>query len=146
NPIDNDYASIATVLSYIDNGKVPQTALNDLVGALRNARLPAAAPFLSLLQAITGGRLDVSAADVSRLVDAAIENPNVADPMRAQIFDNYGNYQLLVRRDSQAAVSLTLAAAAQDPGNPLFQISLAKLALTLHRPDKVQESVAAAQR
>ena len=48
--------------------------------------------------------------------------------------------------DNQSAVSLTLAAAAQDPTNPLFQINMTKLALAIGQPTQAAEHIAIAER
>jgi Tfp pilus assembly protein PilF len=47
------------------------------------------------------------------------------------IMNNYGAYQFNVSHDAQAAVSLTLAAAAEEPTNPYFELNLAKIALAM---------------
>lgn len=140
------FSSAALVLSYSDEPQVPPAAIEDLRFRFEHTGIFQIAVFSSVLRAATDGKLALSPTDIESLVKAALDNPSTGNSMRAQILNDYGRYQFVRRNDAQQAVTLTLAAVAQDPSNPLFRINLAKLALALNRVDKAQEAIEAAQR
>ncbi len=80
------------------------------------------------------------------LVTSSLDNPHFLPTMRAMILNDYGHYQFQIAHDNQSAVGLTLAAAAQDPTNPLFQINMTKLALAIGEPQKAAEHIEIAAR
>jgi hypothetical protein len=77
----------------------------------------------------------MSGSQVKRLFQAGMDNPSARPSMRAMMLNNYGRYLFQVEKDAQGAISITLAAASEDQGNPLLQINLANLALALNQPD-----------
>ncbi|WP_449429378.1 hypothetical protein [Rhodanobacter umsongensis] len=126
---------------------VPKSAIADLADRLRNTpNYTQASPFLDMLVTASEQPLSLTAENISSLVDAALANPHFIPSIRAMILNNYGAYRFNVLHDQQAAITLTLAAAAQDPQNPYFQINLTKLALALGQPDKALEHLALAER
>lgn len=126
---------------------VPKSAITDLADRLRNTpNYTQASPFLDMLVAASEQPLSLTAGDISSLVDAALANPHFISSIRAMVLNNYGAYRFNVVHDQQGAIALTLAAAAQDPQNPYFQINLTKLALALGQPDKAAEHLALAER
>ncbi|MFN3920210.1 MAG: hypothetical protein ACK4JF_08015, partial [Methylohalobius sp.] len=139
------FPATALIHTYAGNGPVPTTAVKDLEFRLRNTRLFQLATFLSVLRAVTDGKLALTPDDIEKLVVASLDNPSTTSTMRAQILNDYGRYQFLVRHDAQQAISLTLAAVAQDPENPLFQVNISKLALALDRPDIAAEHLQKAE-
>jgi Tfp pilus assembly protein PilF len=62
------------------------------------------------------------------------------------IMNNFGAYRFNIARDAQGAVSLTLAAAAEEPTNPYFELNLAKLALAMRDLGKARHHLDRAQR
>jgi hypothetical protein len=126
--------------------KVSDEDVEDLARRARNIRLPFINPFLVVLTAATTGELPLTPDQMKLLVYAALDNPAYPPSMRAMILSDYGHYQFQIGHDPQNAVGLTLAAAAQDPGNPLFQINLAKLALALGDLRQAGEHVAIAEK
>lgn len=116
-------------------GPVPGNVLAELAERLRRSPTYVQAnPFLDMLVAASERKVSLTPQDFSMLVDAAFENPHFTAPIRAMILNNYGAYMFNVAHDSQAAIDFTVAAAAQDPLNPYFQINLTKLALALGDP------------
>jgi hypothetical protein len=133
-PTDLYSASSLILIHSRSNGEVPPEELDDLARRAKNILQPQVNPFLVVLTAATQGNLKISPAQMQMLVYSALENKCFPPTMRAMILNDYGHYLLQIAHDNQRAVSLTLAAAAADPKNPLFQINLAKLALALNEP------------
>jgi predicted Zn-dependent protease len=105
-----------------------------------------ASPFLDMLVNASQQKLSLTPADLSKLVEAAMANPHFVNSVRAMILNNYGAYLFNVVHDRQTAISLTLAAATQEPRNPYFQLNLAQMALTLGQRDEASQHLAAAER
>ena len=126
---------------------VPKSVIDDLANRLQNT--PAytqASPFLDMLVAASEEHLSLTPEDMAKLVGAALANSHFTPAIRAMILNNYGAYQFNAVHDQQGAITLTLAAAEQDPKNPYFQINLTKLALALRQTDKAAEHLALAER
>ena len=111
---------------------VLESTLADLVERLRQARsYVQVSPFMDMLVSASQEKLSLSPADIERLVEAALSNSRFPAKVRATILNNYGAYQFNIVHDNQKAVSLTVAAAAEDPRNPYFELSLTRIALAL---------------
>jgi hypothetical protein len=137
---DNLYAAINLLLIQASTGPVTPLAVSDLAERLRsNPAYVQANPFMQLLTSATQRQLSLTPQDFSTLVNAALVNPHFPATVRAAILNDYGAYQLLVVHDNQSAVSVTLAAAAEDPKNPYYEIRLAKLALVLNQRNVARE-------
>lgn len=106
-------------------------AISDLAWRMEHVRMPQINPFLVVMTAATQGSLKLSGAQMQSLVDGTLANPRLNHSMRAMVLNNYGHYLFQVAHDDQSAISLTMAAAAEDPTNPLFEINLTKLAIAL---------------
>lgn len=128
------------------NGQVPAEAIADMARRAREVRLPQINPLLVILTAATDGRLNLTPEQMESLVGAVMENSHYQPTERAMVLSDYGHWQFQVLHHNQTAVSLTLAAAAEDPKNPLFQINLAKLALALGEQGKAAEHIELAQK
>jgi len=119
----------------------------DLARRVRNASSHEQAnAFLDLLVSASEGSVSLDAADVSRLVEAALANPVWPPQTRAMIFNDYGAYLFNVVRDVQGAIRLTLAAAAEEPTNPYFELNLVKIALAVGQTDVARVHLANARR
>ena len=139
------YAKSNLMLILARTETIAPAAITDLADRLRSTpSYVQANPFLDLLNNASTQKLTLTPGDISVLVDAALANPHFPAYVRAMIMNNYGAYQLNVVHDNQSAISLTVAAAAEDPKNPYFQINLAKIALALKQPDKAREYLGAA--
>lgn len=126
------YAASSLLLIKARGGaEVPQASITDLAWRVRHMRQPAINPFLVVMTAAIRGELKISSRQMQQLVDSALGNPALNKSMRAMVLNNYGHYMFQIVHDDQAAVSLTLSAAAQDPTNPLFEINLTRLAIAL---------------
>jgi hypothetical protein len=130
-PNDMFSTTAALRIKAADAHSVPDAAIDDLAARARRIKIPHVNPLLSLLTAASTGSLPLTDAQMSKLVYSALDNPAYPPTMRAMLLSDYGQYKFQIAHDNQAAVTLTLAAAAQDPGNPLFEINLTKLALAL---------------
>ncbi len=125
---------------------MPEATLADLAERLRQARsYVQASSFMDMLVSASQEKLSLSPADIDRLVEAALSNRRFPPKVRATILNNYGAYQFNVVRDSQKAISLTIAAAAEDPGNPYFELSLTRIALALGQADMAKQHLQTAQ-
>jgi hypothetical protein len=129
-----------------DEKRVPDETVDDLARRARTIKIPHINPLLSLLTGATTGTVPLSDEQMGKLVYAALDNPAYSETMRAMLLSDYGQYKFLIAHDGQAAVTLTLAAAAEDPQNPLFEINLVKLALVIGDLEKATEHLAIAQR
>ena len=89
--------------------------------------------------------LSLTAADIDRLVEAALSNRRFPPKVRAMLMNDYGAYQFNIVHDSQKAISLTVAAAAEDPGNAYFEVNLTRIALALGQTDVAVRHLQAAQ-
>jgi len=119
---------------------VPQPEIAELARRLRAApTYTQANPFLDMLIAAANEPLSLAPADIGALVDAALANPHFPPMVRAMILNNYGSYKFNIEHDAQGAISLTAAAATEDPTNPYFPINLAKIALALGQAGKARE-------
>jgi hypothetical protein len=128
-------------------GNVPESVIDDLANRLRHTpNYVQASPFLDMLVNASQQKLSLTPADLSKLVEAAMANPHFVNSVRAMILNNYGAYLFNVVHDRQTAISLTLAAATQEPRNPYFQLNLAQMALTLGQRDEASQHLAAAER
>jgi hypothetical protein len=126
--------------------EVSESDVKDFARRAKTTRVPHVNPFLVVLTAATTGDLPLDAEQMKLLVHSALDNPAFPPSMRAMIFSDYGHYQFQIAHDNQSAVSLTLAAAMEDPGNPLFEINLVKLALALGDPVQAAAHLEAAKR
>ncbi len=143
---DSVYAASNLMLILARTQTIAPIAITDLADRLRNTpSYVQANPFMDLLNNATMLNLKLTPADISTLTQAALANPHFPYYVRAMIMNDYGAYQLSVVHDAQNAISLTLAAAAEDPKNPYFQIRLARIALALGQPSKAHEYLQAAQ-
>lgn len=134
------------ILIQARTGKVPESLIADLADRLqRTPNYVQASPFLDMLVSASQQKLSLTPADLSKLVQAAMANPNFSNSVRAMILNNYGAYLFNVVHDRQGAISLTLAAAAQEPRNPYFQLNLAQMALALGQRDEAARRLAMAE-
>ena len=139
-------AAVALMLIRASAGAVQESAVSDLAGRLRHTRANVQAnPFLDMLVAATQRKLSLTPKDMSVLVEAALANPLFRPQVRAMILNNYGAYQFDVAHDNQSAVSLTMAATAEDPQNPYFEMNLTKIALALGQTDIARQHLEAAK-
>lgn len=118
----------------------------DLARRVRNQKQAQINSFLVVMSAATEGKLSISPAQMELLIISALDNTHFPPTVRAMILNNYGHYQFQVIHNNQAAIALTLAAAEEDPQNPLFQINLTKLALALGENQQAAEHLQAALR
>lgn len=133
------FSAIAHVLTFFDGADpVSEEIASDLEYRLRHMPLFKATPVLRLFDAISEGRISMSPDSVRKLFEASMENPSISSPQRAMMLNNYGRYHFVALGNPQEAVSLTLAAAAEQPHSPLFKINLAKLALALKQPQRAR--------
>lgn len=140
------YPAVSLVLLQASRGGVPEAAIDDLADRLKHTpNYVQANPFLDMLVSASQQKLSLSPSDMSRLVQAALANPHFIYSVRAMILNNYGAYLFNMAHDQQAAISLTAAAAAQDPRNPYFQLNLAKMALALGQPNEAAKHLALAE-
>jgi hypothetical protein len=114
-----------------DDKSVPDATVDDLARRAQTIKIPHINPLLSLLTGASTGAVPLTDEQMGKLVYSALENSAYPPTMRAMLLSDYGQYKFQIAHDNQAAITLTLAAAAQDPGNPLFEINLTKLALAL---------------
>lgn len=110
----------------------------NLTSRIRHTPAVAINPFLVLLTATNEGRVTLGRDQMASLIHAALDNPSFSHSMRAMILNDYGNYMFRIAHDYQAAISLTLAAAAEDPANPLLEVNLTKLAIALGDRNEAQ--------
>lgn len=131
--LDSTYIFGVSSLILIRGGRGMEIGpeLADLASRMRRAKQAQINPFLVVMSAAVERKIKVTPDQMEQLVAAVLDNPRYSATMRAMVLNNYGHYQFQVTHDNQAAVSLTVAAAALDPKNPLFEINLAKLALAL---------------
>ncbi|GAB3793470.1 hypothetical protein GCM10028797_35560 [Dyella agri] len=140
------YPAASLVLLLASRGEVPESVIADLADRLRQTpNYVQANPFLDMLINASQQELSLSPSDMSRLVQAALANPHFIYSVRAMILNNYGAYLFNVAHDQQAAISLTAAAAAEDPRNPYFQLNLAKIALAVGQPNEATRHLALAE-
>lgn len=118
----------------------------DLATRIRSLKQAQINPFLVIMTAATERKLPITSSQMELLIGSALDNPHFPATVRAMILSNYGHYQFQVMHDNQAAITLTLAAAAEDPQNPLFQINLTKLALVLGESQQAAEHLQIADR
>ena len=129
------YASIAHILTFIDQQTlISEGAASDLANRVRTMPMFKATPILRLLDAVAQGRVKMKRHDVERIFEASMDNPSIKSHQKALMLNSYGRYHFQALGDTQGAISLTLAAAAQEPRSPLFQVNLAKLAIALEQP------------
>lgn len=135
--LDRNYVapSAGFISSFSGKGPVPNEAIEDFTRRLREERLLQPNALLALLNNAADRQVQLSPAQIEKIVDGAMSNKSATPPIRAMILNNYGRYQFQVEQDAQSAVSLTLAAAELDPRNPFFQVNLAKLALQVGQPE-----------
>ncbi len=120
------------ILIQASKGGVEQGTIDELAKRIRGlTNYPQANPFLDFLVAASTEKLAVTPAQVSELVDASMGNSHFPPKVRAMILNNYGAYQFNILQDKQQGVSLTLAAAAEDPQNPYFALNVARIAIAL---------------
>src|SRR6185312_13312145 len=134
------------ILIQARTGKVPESLIADLADRLqRTPNYVQASPFLDMLVSASQQKLSLTPTDLSKLVQAAMANPHFISSVRAMILNNYGAYLFNVVHDRQGAISLTLAAAAQEPRNPYFQLNLAQMALALGQRAEAARRLAMAE-
>lgn len=145
--LDKTFVFPATglILTYAKEKTVPESAVTELRSRLKNAPIFFANTFLALINSITDGWVSLSPSDVKSLITAALDNPRTTPYARAGIFNAYGRYLFVQRHDKQAAIALTLSAAVEDPGNPIYQVNISKLAIALERPDIATEHLKVAE-
>jgi len=130
------YGTSALIMIQGRGGKtIAQEDIADLAHRVKTILQPRINPFLVVLTGAMEGSISLTPEQMSLLVESALGNRAFPPTMRAMILSDYGHYQFQIVHDNQAAVSLTLAAATEDPQNPLFQINLTQLALALGQPD-----------
>lgn len=129
----NPVASL--MLTQYPGQAIPQDLFSELTSRVRRSRELQPNAILLIQNAVTDGQIDMSPEQVNTLFAAAMDNASLLVGARAQLLSNHGRYHFVRLNNTQAAVSLTLAAAETDPKNPAFQINLAKLALALDQPD-----------
>ena len=125
---------------------IAQQEVEDLAHRVRTILQPQINPFFVVQTAAIEGSISLPPEQMKLLIESALDNKAFPPAARAMILDNYGHYLFQVAHDNQSAVALTLAAAAEDPQNPLFQINLTKLALAMDSTDKASEYLAEAER
>lgn len=140
------FGASSLVIIHGRGGKpIAQAEIEDLARRVKTILQPQVNPFLVVQTAATNGSISLTPEEMKLLTESALDNKVFPPTMRAMILSNYGHYRFQVSHDNQSAVSLTLAAAAEDPQNPLFQINLAKLALAMGVVDKASEYLAVAE-
>jgi hypothetical protein len=131
------HALVELVLIDTQRSQVDKTRVAELARRLRSARISHRVnPFLDMLVTASTQKPTLDAVDVAALVDAALANPRLSRKVRAMVMNNYGAYQFNVLQDRQTAVSLTAAAAAEDPVNPYFPLNLAKIATAMGQNER----------
>lgn len=141
----NVHSAVALVLTYANGDPVPQSALEALKFRLRHVRRFFPESPLALMNALADQWVSIPDNEVKSIVTAALDNPATSSAAHASILNAYGRYQFQVQHDAQAAISLTIAAAEQEPNNPRYRLNLANLALTLNQIQLAADNVAAAQ-
>jgi hypothetical protein len=140
------HAVTSLVLIEAREGPVDEATLADLAERVRNQRsYSQAGAFMDMLVAASNEPLSLSAADIERLVDAALANPRFPPRVRARILNNFGAYQFNIVRDGDEAVRLTEAAAKEDPTDPYFELNLAKIGLARGNVEDAQRHLHAAE-
>ncbi|MEZ5461945.1 hypothetical protein [Dokdonella sp.] len=130
------HALVELILIKASRGPVPAARLEDLTNRIAAlSYFPRLNPFLDLLVTASNQPLSLEPEALSRMVETALANPRFPAKVRATIMNNYGAYQFNILHDTQQAVSLTLAAAAEDPANPYFELNVAKIALAVGQMD-----------
>lgn len=141
------FSASSLLVIQASSGPVDPAAVADLADRLRNATSYVQAnSFLYLLSRATEKPLSLTPGDFSLLVEAALANSHFPPYTRAMILNNYGAYQLLAVHDNQRAISLMMAAAAEDPSNAYFEIRLTQMALALKQQDVARQHLHAAVR
>jgi protein O-mannosyl-transferase len=136
------HVAIAYILSFYGQQiPVDGQAISELERRLKDARIVDAMPFLKLIDATTEGELTIEPPYVRRLIEASLDNPVLTPNKKAMILNSFGRYHFNVLNDAQGAVGLTLAATHEDPLNPVLQINLARLALSLGLTSKALEHI-----
>ena len=144
-PDDIDGA-IAALLIHARREPVPTAQLADLGARLgRITNYTRANAFLDMLITASNEKLNLTTHDLAGLVDTAMANPHLPPKVRAMILNNDGAYQFNIAHDAQAAIGLTMTAAATDPSNPYFQINLTKIALAVNDHPTAREHLAIAK-
>jgi hypothetical protein len=140
------HAVTSLVLIEARKGPVDETTLADLAERVRNQRsYSQAGAFMDMLVAASNEPLSLGAADIERLVDAALANPHFPPRVRARILNNFGAYQFNIVHDGDEAVRLTEAAAKEDPTDPYFELNLAKIGLARGNVEDAQRHLHAAE-
>jgi hypothetical protein len=103
-------------------------------------------PFRSLVDWLTKGTVVVPENFVVKLFESALSNPTADHRTRALLLSVLSSYYYNVAGDSQNAVSMALAAVAEDPSQPVHHLSLAKLAILLDNFDVASRELEAATR
>lgn len=129
------HAAAGQILTYMDEGNVPQKLIVELAHRMRITPDPKAAVVLGVLRAYENGRIKLNPEQVLLITEALLENPRATIRQRAITLNELGRLHLLLFGDAQKAVNYTLAAIEQEPNNPLFRLNAANLALALGRPD-----------
>lgn len=134
--LDAEYIhpAVSNVMVSYSGVEVPDAVVSDLTRRLREAPLFQASPVLLLLDRVSDGRIRMSPDHMHAVFEASMDNETTTPGMRATLLSAYGRYHFLILGNAQAAVNLTLAAAEQDPANPVFQMNIAKLAIELNEP------------
>ena len=135
---------VSLMLTQHRDNQVPKELMDELLKRITLSKFIQPNPILQLQEAITDGRVIASEADMRAIFEASMDNPSMNTAARAQMLNNYGRYFFVVKKDEQSAVSLTLAAAAQSPTNPVYQINLAKLALALDDHERAKHHISIA--
>lgn len=132
----DDVFSLTALIKVRSNQGIRPTdsIINDLAQRIRRMKIIKINPILNLMTAAIQGGVQMTPTQMKTLATATLDNPDLNDSMRAMVLNNYGHYMFQIAGDKQTGLSLTLAAAAQDPANPLFQLNLTRLALAINRP------------
>ena len=138
------YSSSSLILIRGGRGMDVDQEIADLARRIRDIKQAQINPFLVVMAAAIEGKIALTRAQMEMLVDAVFDNSRLPPAVRAMVLNNYGHYLFQIVHDNQAAISLTLAAAAQDPKNPLFQINLTRLALALGDAEEASKHLNAA--
>lgn len=129
----SDVFSVSALIKVRSNQGTPPSdqIIDELARRVGKMKIIKINPILNLMTAAIQGGVKMSPAQMKRLATATLDNPDLTDSMRAMVLNNYGHYMFQIAGDQQTGLSLTLAAAAQDPANPLFELNLTRLALAI---------------
>jgi protein O-mannosyl-transferase len=144
---DQIHAATELVLLKARAGTIQASEIADLADRISRVRyISNLNPFLDMLVTASNQKLSLKPEDIAKLVDSALRNKRVPKNVRARIKNNYGAYLFNIVNDQGRAIRLVEEAAAEDPANPYYEISLAQIAGAMQQHDKAQEHLINAQR